>query len=119
MAAENNPPKSMNDRQNTAMATAVVGLVLVVVFLCPWRVESTGEIEWSPIYQQPMSYVRSYNDLKYGERGGSRIESEDAQIAIDILALEVLLVGATGGALYLYNSDSDRDNEGPPPPSVN
>lgn len=59
-----------------------------------------------------MSYVRSYNDLKYGEKGGSWIESDEAQIATDILALQVLLVGAAGGALYLYNSDSkqDRDN---------
>lgn len=108
----------MNDRQNTVVATAISGLILVMVFLCPWRVESTGEITWSPIYQQPMSYVRSYNDLKYGEKGGSRIESDEAQIATDILALQVLLVGAAGGAFYLYNSDSKRDSEISTPQSV-
>lgn len=104
------PLERMNDRQNTAVAIAISGFILVIVFLCPWRVESTGEITWSPIYQQPMSYVRSYDNLKYGEEGGSRIESDEAHIAIDILALQILLIGGAGGAIYLYNSDSERDS---------
>lgn len=88
------------------VATGLVGFLLVVVFLCPWRIESTDAIKWSPIYQPPMSYVRTY-DGDFGTKGGSRIDSDDAQIAVDILALEVLLLGVAGGALYLYNSDSD------------
>lgn len=107
----------MNDRQNTVVATAVAALVLVVVYLCPWRVESSEEITWSPIYQPPLSYVRSYDD-EYSAKGSSRIESEEAEIAVDVLTLEVLLVGAAGGALYLYTADSDRDDEIPPSPSV-
>ncbi len=65
-----------------------------------------------------MSYVRSYNDVRHGEKGGSWIESDEAQIATDLLVLQVLLVGAAGGALYLYNSDSERDEKISPPQSV-
>lgn len=97
----------MNDRQNTVVATVVAGLVLVLLFLCPWRVESTGEIKWSPIYQPPMSYVRSYDD-EYSSQGSSRIESDEARIAVDILVLEILAVGVAGGVLYMLNSDMDE-----------
>jgi hypothetical protein len=100
----------MNDRQNTVVATVVSGLILVVVFLCPWRVESSGELEWSPIYQPPMSYVRSY-DADYGRQGGSRIDAEDAEIAVDILVVEVLALLVGGGLFYVFTSDSAEDNE--------
>lgn len=93
------------------VATGLVGFLLAVVFLCPWRIESTGEIKWSPIYQPPMSYVRTY-DSDFGAKGGSRIDSDDAKIAYDILVLEVLLIGLAGGALYLYNADSGQENGG-------
>lgn len=101
----------MNDRQNTVVATTVVGLVLVVIYLCPWRVESSGEIRWSPIYQPPMSVVRTY-DRDLGTKGGSRVAEEDAHIAIDILLLEVVAVGAAGGLLFLLTSDSEGSNDG-------
>lgn len=102
----------MNDRQNTVVATAVVGLIVAVIFLCPWRVESSDEIRWSPIYQPPMSYVRTF-DPDFGSKGGSRVEAEDAQIAIDILALEVVAVGAVGGVLFVLSSGSDDNDEAP------
>lgn len=97
----------MNDRQNMIGATAVAGLILVVVFLCPWRIESSKEIRWSPIYQQPMSYVRSY-DTAYGSKGASRISSEEAKIAGDILALEIVILIAVSGGLYVMSSDSRK-----------
>jgi len=103
---------SMNDRQNTVVATAVAGLVLVVVFLCPWRVETSGEIRWSPIYQPPLAYVRSY-DPDIGSTGGSRMEAADAHIAIDILALEVVLLGAASGLLFVMLADNEG-REGDP-----
>lgn len=94
------------------VATAAVSLILVVVYLCPWRIESSKELQWSPIYQTPMSYVRSY-DTGHGREGSSRIESEEAHIAIGILALEVLAVVVAGGVLYLFFSDSEDDEEAP------
>lgn len=100
----------MNERQNQVVATVVSGLLLVVLFLCPWRVESTGEIRWSPIYQPPMSYVRSYDDTR-GTQGSSRIESDEAHIAVGVLALEVLALGVAGGLAYLLSAGSDEADE--------
>ena len=100
----------MNDRQYQVVATVVSGLLLVVLFLCPWRVESTGEIRWSPVYQPPMSYVRSYNDA-HGIRGSSRIESDEAHIAVGLLVLEVLVLGVAGGAAYMLSAGSDEGDE--------
>lgn len=100
----------MNEWQNFVVATGVSGLILVVVFLCPWRIELTDEIRWSPIYQPPMAFVRTY-DATYGEKGGYRIESEEAHIAIDYLVLEVLALIAVGGVFYVYFSDPEDDEE--------
>lgn len=99
----------MNERQNMVIATAVTSLMLVVVYLCPWRIESSQELKWSPIYQAPMSYVRSY-DAEHGRQGVSRIESEDAHIAVGILGLEIVAVVVAGSVLYVFFSDS-KDNE--------
>lgn len=104
-------PKKMNDRQNTVVATVIASLILVVTFLCPWRVETSEELQWSPIYQQPMSYDRMY-DSDYGREGGSRIDSEEAEVAIDILMLEVAVVVLGGGLLFVLSADSD-DEEAP------
>lgn len=95
----------MNDRQNTVVATMIAGLILVLVFFCPWRVESSDDIEWSPIYQPPISYVRSYDDAR-GRYGGYRLEAEDAHIAVDILALELLAIGIVGGVFYMVSADA-------------
>lgn len=102
----------MNEQQNTVVATTVSGLILIVVFLCPWRIESTNELRWSPIYQSPMTYVRTY-DAQHGRQGGSRIQSEEAHIAVGILALEVLALTIAAGVLYLFFEDS-KDDEVPP-----
>jgi hypothetical protein len=59
-----------------------------------------------------MSYVRTY-DPDFGSEGGSRIEAEDAQIAIDILMLEVVAVGAAGGLLFVLSTESDDNDEAP------
>jgi hypothetical protein len=101
----------MNDRQNTVVATTIVSLILVFVYLCPWRVETSGEIQWSPIYQPPISYTRTY-DPEYGTEGGSRMEFKEAEIAYGILALQLLTVGATGGALYVMTASSTEDESG-------
>ena len=101
----------MNDRQQQVVAAVVSGLILVVVFLCPWRDASTGEIRWSPIYQPPMSYVRSYDDT-HGTKGSSRIETEEAHIDFGILALEVLALAITGGVLYILSTGYQEADKG-------
>jgi len=101
----------MNDRQQQVLAAVVSGLILVVVFLCPWRDASTGEIRWSPIYQPPMSYVRSYDDT-HGTKGSSRIETEEAHIDFGILALEVLALAITGGVLYILSTGYQEADKG-------
>ena len=102
----------MNRQQ--VIATTVVSLLLVIVYLCPWRIESTNELQWSPINRPPMSYVRSY-DEEHGVQGSSRIESDEAHIAVGVLALEIFAVLVAGGVLYLLTSDSstDEDKEAP------
>ncbi len=95
----------MNEQQNIVVATAVSMLILVFVFLCPWRIESSNELRWSPIYQSPMTYVRSY-DVDFEMEGGSKIISEEAHIAVGILALEVVAVIVAAGVLYLFFADS-------------
>lgn len=97
-------PEKMNEQQNTVLATAVSSLILVIVFLCPWRIESSNELQWSPIYQSPLTHVRTYN-AQHGSQGGSKITSEEAHIAYEILALEVLGVIITGGLLYVFFAD--------------
>ena len=106
----------MNDRQNMVIATVIAGLMLVVVYLCPWRIESSKEIRWSPIYQSPMTYVRSY-DAEHGGRLNTRIESEEAHIAFGILALEVVALLVAGGALYVFFADPEEDEEAQIDPS--
>lgn len=108
MSTDENRPSNRIDWQNTVVATGLSGLILVVVFLCPWRIEATGEINWSPIYQQPMSYVRSY-DGQFGRQGGSHITEEEADIAYGILALEVLALAVAGGILYILSPDSGEE----------
>jgi len=102
----------MNERQNMVIATAVSGLILVIVFLCPWRIESSNELQWSPIYQPPMSYERIY-DEEFGRMGGSQIRSEEAEVAVDILILEVLALLAATGLLYLFYSESEEEERIP------
>lgn len=98
----------MNDPQRQLLASAVSLVLLVIVFLCPWRVESTGEVKWSPIYQQPLVFVRSF-DQEIGSRGGYEIQSEQAQIAYGLLALEILAVGMAGTmGYYFLDSKDDR-----------
>jgi hypothetical protein len=100
----------MNEQQNTVVATAVASLILVIVFLCPWHIESSDELRWSPIYQSPMTYVRTYE----AQQGGSRIKSEEAHIAVGILALEVLAVIVASGMLYIFFEGSEDKEESRP-----
>ncbi|MDZ7680116.1 MAG: hypothetical protein U5J63_00045 [Fodinibius sp.] len=106
----------MNDQQNTVVATTVCGLILVIAFLCPWRIESTGELKWSPIYQQPMFYVRSY-DPNLGTKGGYSIEPKTGHIAYGIMALEVVALLLAKRARYTGFLRDPEEKDEPPPSS--
>jgi hypothetical protein len=104
----------VNDRQNTVVATTVAALVLVTVFLCPWRVGADGDVEWSPIYQSPLTYTRTYGP---DEGRSVRIEAEDdAHVAYGLLGLQAFAVVAAGGLVYLGAGRSEH--EGPTPPGA-
>lgn len=95
----------MTDRQNTVVATGVAALILVPLFLFPWHVApgpgaASPELRWSPIYQEPMSYVRSY-DAASGDRGGARLKANSATRAWGVLVLQLIAIGAVGGVLYV------------------
>lgn len=98
----------MTESQNRVVATLVSALILVPVFLCPWRIEETGELTWSPIYQTPITYVRTYDDGQTRE-GRSRMEYEQATIAWDLLIAEIVVVAVVGGALYRLSAGERPD----------
>lgn len=113
----------MTDRQNTVVATGIAALILVPLFLFPWRVApgpgaASAELRWSPIYQPPLSYVRSY-DAAYGDRGSTRLEANTATRAWGVLALQLLAIGVVGGVLYVLvgagSDDATSDDEGAAP----
>jgi hypothetical protein len=109
----------VTDRQNTVVATAVAALILVPLFLFPWRVApgpgaASAELRWSPIYQPPLSYVRSYDDT-YSQRGSTRLETNSATRAWGVLALQLLAIGAVGWVLYvIVGVDPGTDDHEPP-----
>lgn len=100
----------MNDRQNTVVATTLCSVLLVIVFLCPWRMESTNEIRWSPIYQPPLVFVQP-SDADLSTRSTEYLEEKAGHVAIDVIALQILVVGLTGTGLFLLLADSDDEDE--------
>ena len=106
----------MTERQNTVLATTAAALLLGTIFFCPWRVEPSGELEWSPIYQPPLTYVRSFG-AEQGRSGGSQIDAPEAEIAYGVWALQGLAIVLAGGAGYWLTRNSERTLDPPPPPS--
>lgn len=62
----------------------------------------------SPIYQPPISYVQTY-DSDNGGTERSRLVSEETEIAVNVLVLEVIAVLIVGGGLYMLTSDSSDE----------
>jgi len=112
-APDHSPLHTVNDRQNTVVATALAALFLVTVFLCPWRVEPRVDLRWSPIYQSPLVSVQTFDPYS-GAVDGSRIEAPAAQIASDVMALQVLALALSAGAVYWWVSDADAEGTVPP-----
>lgn len=94
----------MSERQKFVLGAAAAALIIASMFFVPWRVESSDEITWAPIHRQPISYVRSY-DGTYSDQGSSNHRYDEGEIAIDILVLEVLVIGIAGGTLFVLSSD--------------
>ena len=112
----------MNEAQRTVLAVAVVALIIATVFYVPWRVQPTEEIKWAPIYRQPVSYVRSYNDA-YSQEGSSRFSYDDGEVAVGILALEIVGLGVAGWIAFLFAAGLAREGDGldssrEPPPAA-
>lgn len=93
----------MRDPQSFVAATAVALLLIMGVYFTPWRIQPEGEIEWAPIYRPPIgTYTRTAtaNAANFGYK--------DANVAIDVLAVEVLLIGAVGWVGYKV-SQKEKD----------
>lgn len=92
------------------LATTAVALIITTIFFVPWRAGPSGEIKWAPVYRQPMSYVRSYDDT-YSRQGNSRLSYEDGEVALGILALEIVTIGAIGWGAFVVSSTRDDESD--------
>ncbi len=94
----------MNDRQRTVLGVAVMALIVATLFFVPWRIESTDEIKWAPAYRSPVSSVRSYST----ELHDTSYAYNDGEIAVGIYVLQILAIGAAGGAAFVASA-GDRE----------
>jgi len=78
-------------RQEVAVATTAGALVVAVLFFIPWRVESTGDLVWSPLYRRPFSHTSPFEALR-----DAQVYYESVQVAFDIFVLQVLSIAAIG-----------------------
>lgn len=97
----------MNDQQRTVCAIGVVVILLGAIFFVPWRVESSGEIEWGPVYRQPVTYSQTYAT----ERPGARYAYDDAHIHIGYLLFELLAIGAVCAAGYVLAAGAREESD--------
>jgi hypothetical protein len=97
----------MTEHQRLVLAIAAVSLVLGSIFMVPWRLELTGDLQWGPVYRPPISYVPTY------EVGvGSDLVYREARIASGPLALQLLAIVFSGAVAYwLTGALADRSDE--------
>lgn len=98
---------TMNEKQRMVLGTTAVALILAVMFFVPWRVKSSDEIKWAPMYRQPVSYSHTYAT----NRPGSRYVHDEAEIEIGFFLLEILTIGAAGAGGYMLNSGGGQADE--------
>lgn len=91
----------MNDHQRTVVAIAVVLLLIAPMFFVPWRTGPESELQFAPIYRPPVSHVRSYAS----ELHDTRYAYDEGSIAVDLLALEMAMIGLIGWAAYAVSAD--------------
>lgn len=95
----------MNETQRTIRAIAAVAMLLAVLFFVPWRIESSGELKWAPLFRPPVSHSLTYET----ERPGSRYTYDEAEVALEIYFLEILVIGLIGWATFVISSGATRE----------
>ena len=86
----------MNDKQSYIVASGAVMLIILTVFLLPWRLERSGELRWGPFYRPPVSYTTTWE----GPMLSTLYEYEEAELAYGVLLVELVAFGSLCGALY-------------------
>lgn len=94
----------MNEQQRTVCAIGVVALILAAIFFVPWRVESSGDIEWGPVFRQPVTYSQTYAT----DQPGARYAYDDAHIHVGYLLFELLAIGAVSVTGYVLASGARK-----------
>ena len=91
----------MNEGQSYVVATGTVLLIILTVFLLPWRLQRTGDLRWGPFYRQPITYTTKW----VGPIESATYQYEEADPAFGILALELLGLGLAAGGLFVALKD--------------
>lgn len=96
----------MNDKKRTVLGVGVVTVILAAMFFVPWRIESSDELKWSPIYRQPVTYSQTYETRS----PGARYAYDEARIDVGFFLLEILAIGAASATGYVLASGDEKDN---------
>jgi len=98
----------MNNGQSYVVATGVVLLIILTVFMLPWRLERTGDLRWGPVYRQPITYTTKW----VGPIESATYSYENADLAFGILGLELLGLGlATTGLFFALEDDAQGEGK--------
>lgn len=87
----------MNEKQRTVLAIVAAAMILAVLFFAPWRVKSSDEIKWSPLFRPPVSHSLTYET----QQPSSRYTYDEAEIALGIYVIEILAIGLIGWIAYV------------------
>jgi hypothetical protein len=86
----------MNDRQGMVIGIATMALIVAALFYVPWRIESTGELTWTPFYRNPVvarpTYVTGKVESRYIQLMGRPVYG--------IYVLQLLAIGGAGAFAY-------------------
>ena len=95
----------MNEKQRTVLATFAAAMLLAVMFFVPWRLASSEEIRWAPLYRPPVTHSLTYEtDLP-----GSRYTYPEAEIALGIYILEIVGIGLAGWVAFTVSSSTQKE----------
>lgn len=97
----------MSEKQRLILALTICSLLLAGVFLMPWRITSSGELAWGPIYRPPVSHALSYQQ----STPSARYTYETAERALGVYVLQLLAIGAIGGIAYRLSAGTVEGDE--------
>lgn len=92
----------MNHTQRGVVGTTVIALFVAALFYVPWRIESSGDLQWAPFYRNPAVGRSTMTD--YG------IESRYIELkGRPIVGLYLLQLAAIGGIGFVaFRAVRDR-----------